>query len=81
MFPVLFSVRESPHFIWGLFHATESFSTANIGSSLTFIGSFFDKAKRYLQMAQQNAAVSKDKSGNIVLKILAKPGAKVSAVT
>ncbi|VDM79980.1 unnamed protein product, partial [Strongylus vulgaris] len=32
-------------------------------------------------MAQQNAAVSVDKSGNFVLRILAKPGAKVSAVT
>ncbi|CAJ0596133.1 unnamed protein product [Cylicocyclus nassatus] len=33
------------------------------------------------KMAQQNAAISTDKSGNIILKILAKPGAKVSAVT
>ncbi|KAK6725767.1 hypothetical protein RB195_004219 [Necator americanus] len=33
------------------------------------------------KMAQQNAAVSVDKNGNIVLRILAKPGAKVSAVT
>ncbi|VDL71633.1 unnamed protein product [Nippostrongylus brasiliensis] len=32
-------------------------------------------------MSRQNAAVSVDKNGHIQLKILAKPGAKVSAVT
>ncbi|EPB66839.1 hypothetical protein ANCCEY_14068 [Ancylostoma ceylanicum] len=32
-------------------------------------------------MSRQDAAVSVDKNGNIVLRILAKPGAKVSAVT
>ncbi|EYC23472.1 hypothetical protein Y032_0015g2666 [Ancylostoma ceylanicum] len=39
------------------------------------------KSSSLNKMSRQDAAVSVDKNGNIVLRILAKPGAKVSAVT